>query len=775
MMSSTAFSSRPSTSTHDACQEERRKGGFGSKNGSPPTSADSSDEMSTPPHLLWAKSLEHVLNDREALDLFISWLNSCDHDDAVNINAIKFYYAIRGYKCKLAEIESKPPEDVETATRDVRRLAYEVYTAFIRETGDKHCRFIKAEVRDEVRAAVKSTTGLPHSQLFDLCEAQVMTVLRTQHAAFGQSDELMAAINRMERGEPSDGSSLSTRSPSVASQRFDEDSVVREMLEEGSDDEDGAAAPSIMTGYSDATTEPVTSTTAGPPPLPPRATSPRSRKPPPIGEKKPKPPKSGVVTLTRKTLLTTQTQRSHAVDQRCAPPYATAMRPMPYVCAANTSKNDSAVSSAFSSEASASQPYQPGQSHHFSSRQTRDEQTRYNPRNRNPIPRNDFLKAQQGPTDLHATQEQRRDFYNKVCAKLNVLFYKREMEAFTVETMSAIGTKQQDARDAVKAVAEFEREQQHNVNDEEEDVDVYLTRMNDSNKPSPGSHRSPGGYFAVQATQFRQRRSPKSTSPGPDHHRFVTANQMTASFPTPYGLQGFAPPPIAPAKHKSFFTAYHIQQSPDHAKSTAYSFSANKRADQSRPSRLPASDTSGIGTGASSADYSHVHETQPSKKAYEKLKQMSTANSGTQKRQKFPATAGVPMAYNSSSLPRQGRSQPTAAAVSGAVPSPYAHNLHSRQSHSQQAVDAEMTIGYYTSKDQHVPYVKKVPARPLTFKEFKHHFALGKNKNDQFFFKRSSDDPQNAFELLLVTEDTEFVPMFDGKVMAELKSVSDSD
>lgn len=80
------------------------------------------------------------------------------------------------------------------------------------------------------------------------------------------------------------------------------------------------------------------------------------------------------------------------------------------------------------------------------------------------------------------------------------------MEAFTVDAMSAIGTKQQDARTAVAAVAEFERGQQHNVNDEEEDVDVYLNRMNDSNKPSPGSHRSPGGYFAV--TQYRQRRSP---------------------------------------------------------------------------------------------------------------------------------------------------------------------------------------------------------------------------------------------------------------------------
>lgn len=281
--------------------------------------------MSTPPYLLWAKSLEHVLDDREALDLFINWLSSCENDDGVNLNAIKFYYAIRGYKNKLAEIQSGPPGDVEGASRDVRRLAYEVYHVFIRETGEKHCRFIRPEIREEVRAAVKNTTGLPHQQLFDECEAQVMMVLRTQHAAFGQSDELLAAINRIERGEVSEGSLVSTRSPSVASQRFDEDSVVRAMLEEGSDEEEAGAssiAPSMMTGYSEAVTEPVEplesapAAPGAPPPLPPRAKSPGRRKPPPLVNKKPKPLKPGIVTLTRQTLLTTQTQRSHAVDQR---------------------------------------------------------------------------------------------------------------------------------------------------------------------------------------------------------------------------------------------------------------------------------------------------------------------------------------------------------------------------------------------------------------------------------------------------------------------------
>lgn len=82
---------------------------------------------------------------------------------------------------------------------------------------------------------------------------------------------------------------------------------------------------------------------------------------------------------------------------------------------------------------------------------------------------------------------------------------------------------------------------------------------------------------------------------------------------------------------------------------------------------------------------------------------------------------------------RQGRPQPMSMGASSAAASPHPHNFHARQSHAQQAVDPEMTIGYYTGKDhdKHVPYVKKVPYKPLTFKEFKHHFALGKNKNDQ--------------------------------------------
>jgi hypothetical protein len=71
---------------------------------------------------------------------------------------------------------------------------------------------------------------------------------------------------------------------------------------------------------------------------------------------------------------------------------------------------------------------------------------------------------------------------------------------------------------------------------------------------------------------------------------------------------------------------------------------------------------------------------------------------------------------------------------SSAASSPHAHGMHTRPAQAQQSVDAEMTIGYYTNKDvdKHVPYVKKVPSRPLTFKEFKQHFALGRNKQDQY-------------------------------------------
>ncbi|KHN71285.1 Axin-like protein pry-1 [Toxocara canis] len=120
-------------------------------------------------------------------------------------------------------------------------------------------------------------------------------------------------------------------------------------------------------------------------------------------------------TLTAEMLLKTQYDRENALGEseleKLYPPAVKA----PYVCNATTSKNDSAVSSTFSSDAN-------GQNTTMKLSTIREEQLRGNPATHT-LARVERVDCAAVPT--HCTEEGRRAFANLLIEKLNVLSARR--------------------------------------------------------------------------------------------------------------------------------------------------------------------------------------------------------------------------------------------------------------------------------------------------------------------------------------------------------------
>ncbi|XP_048482934.1 axin [Plutella xylostella] len=83
--------------------------------------------------------------------------------------------------------------------------------------------------------------------------------------------------------------------------------------------------------------------------------------------------------------------------------------------------------------------------------------------------------------------------------------------------------------------------------------------------------------------------------------------------------------------------------------------------------------------------------------------------------------------------------------------------------------DAPCTVVVMTFLDEAVPYRIKVPASPLTLRVFKEY--LPRKGNYRYFFKTECADLDNTVIQEEVSNDGDVLPMFEGKVMARVKSV----
>ncbi|KAK6026631.1 hypothetical protein OSTOST_07385 [Ostertagia ostertagi] len=83
-----------------------------------------------------------------------------------------------------------------------------------------------------------------------------------------------------------------------------------------------------------------------------------------------------------------------------------------------------------------------------------------------------------------------------------------------------------------------------------------------------------------------------------------------------------------------------------------------------------------------------------------------------------------------------------------------------------------MTISYKGIDG--VPVVAHVPVSQagLTLKEFRRHFSISSHSNVQFFFKSTCEDGSAPYQLLLVNDDSAYLPIFEGRITAELKKIS---
>ncbi|XP_050684360.1 axin-like [Leptidea sinapis] len=85
------------------------------------------------------------------------------------------------------------------------------------------------------------------------------------------------------------------------------------------------------------------------------------------------------------------------------------------------------------------------------------------------------------------------------------------------------------------------------------------------------------------------------------------------------------------------------------------------------------------------------------------------------------------------------------------------------------AVPEQHTVVVVSFLDEAVPYRFKVPAAPLTLKTFKEY--LPRKGNYRYFFKTECADLDNTVIQEEVSNDGDTLPMFEGKVMARVKSI----
>lgn len=81
----------------------------------------------------------------------------------------------------------------------------------------------------------------------------------------------------------------------------------------------------------------------------------------------------------------------------------------------------------------------------------------------------------------------------------------------------------------------------------------------------------------------------------------------------------------------------------------------------------------------------------------------------------------------------------------------------------------EHTTVVFTFCDEQFPYRTKIPSRPVTLRQFKEY--LPKKGNFRYFFKTECEELDMKVIQEEITDDNDVVPLWDGKIMAQVKPV----
>jgi hypothetical protein len=267
----------------------------------------------------------------------------------------------------------------------------------------------------------------------------------------------------------------------------------------------------------------------------------------------------------------------------------------------------------------------------------------------------------------------------------------------------------------------------------DDDVDSYVRQLgsgNDSGKPTP-SQFSPG----ISANHSMKRRSPKSHSPERKNFNASVPSIMSQSCAiatSAYYNNGFAPPPGS-------FGSQTITP---------------KIGNRTLPPYFSDCDTSGIAsmatTNLSAPSTSSIEKQRAA--IFQKARELSSAAATQSPR--IGGSSKRRTGHDFSSLPRPKKGETLGESFAGLT------------------VEPKLTIGY---RENDIPFVAHIPYRQISFKEFRKYFSISSKNKKQFFFKTRCEDQSAPYQLLLVDDDSTILPIFEGKITAECKSLSDSD
>ncbi|PAV85545.1 hypothetical protein WR25_09879 [Diploscapter pachys] len=448
------------------------------------------------------------------------------------------------------------------------------------------------------------------------------------------------------------------------------------------------------------------------------------------------PPTGGMV-LTQEALKKSQQDRQYMLGESTLErmyPTPMALR-QPYVCHATTSQNDSAVSSSFSSDANS---HSRSQRHHL--RSIKEEHLRNNTHTY-AIPRVEHAQKESKQYD-HSTVEGRQNFADDLTKRLNKLIRKIMDNDRTQNYIRDIVDKQGNARDVIMTADAMEV-----TADDEDDVEKYLERMRETDSLKASAHRTPKYPAPI---------SPGTFSPDLDLLANTIQNIVIDDMPSGFCNEMVQAQPQAvnlgsvvggesTLKHNNFMS-----------NSTGPTFSAMRYTNLNNFAPPPRPPRNGFNIHADRPSGSSMYSN--SKCSSEKAYESSGIGSMAPSNYSF-------LTDGSASLPRstQYPLPTTRRAASSSSSTPRRH----RKNYS-------LTLQYKDSNG--VPYVAHVehPSGNLTLKEFRRHFSISSSMNPKFYFKSECEDGSAPYQLELICDDSAVLPVFQGKISAEVKYYSGS-
>uniref|UniRef100_A0A0K0F8S0 Axin-like protein pry-1 (inferred by orthology to a C. elegans protein) n=1 Tax=Strongyloides venezuelensis TaxID=75913 RepID=A0A0K0F8S0_STRVS len=407
---------------------------------------------------------------------------------------------------------------------------------------------------------------------------------------------------------------------------------------------------------------------------------------------------------------------------------------VPYVCQVTTSQKDSTYSSSFSSDANGFKNNEKLEKKRLVAIQ--EEHIKVNP-STFIFPQTQVMRNYK-ETYKHDTVEGRKIFAMVLIEKLNAL-KKKKTTCF---------------EDSFKDSEAFNKDNFYlhdssNQFDEDEDIDKYLKEKleNDASKPS-SSQDSPLNRSIKGKINTRMSSSVSPEHSSEAHLQTKILPHISQNVSSPYGHNGFAPPPqsnisLSYLRHSGTLTH-------GHSKAKHYNlFNVNQTLDRSYKYKdheidnVFADDTSGFCSMTTGSNFSSNKgfNNLPKSAIFKKAREMFTEN----KCDEYEKPNGRKTIREFFSLPRQLKDKEKCIAIG------------------------------YKSKDSSIPYVCYAPKKTITFRDFRKFLSISSKSKQQFYFKTPCEEDSIPYQYVLISDDSTILPIYEGKIMAECRTGSESD